>query len=182
MMNRVLAAVVLSGALGMGCASSQGQRVNDARMAEIEAREREQLAAIDARTSSHSDGIEQAGDQREQAIEAAGQPGSGAREEISEVATERDQYRNDAIGKLDKLTVRLEAAKAKTDVLGARAPTSIHQELETAQTAQKLLKQRVAELPAVDPSQWSQSKDEIERSMEVLDDRITQLNKSIGDV
>ncbi len=98
------------------------------------------------------------------------------------MVTERDQYRSNAQGKLDKLTVRLEAAKAKMDVLGARAPTSIQQDLETAQTAQKLLKQRVTELPAVDPSQWKQNKDEIERSMEVLDDRINQLNKSIGDV
>jgi hypothetical protein len=182
MRHRVLAGVVLSGVLGIGCASSQGQRVKDARIAEIEAQERDKLAAIDGRTSSRSDGIEHVGDRREEAIEASGQPGASARGELSEVATEREQYRNDAVGRLDKLTVRLEAAKAKTEVLGARAPTAVQQDLETAQTAHKLLKQRVAELGAVAPSQWGQNKDELERSMEVLGKRIDHLNEAIGDV
>ncbi|HEX5658585.1 MAG TPA: hypothetical protein VFX59_15385 [Polyangiales bacterium] len=182
MKHRVVLGVLLSSVMGLGCASSQGQRVNDARMAEIEAREREQLAAIEARTSSRSDGIEKVGDQHEQALEASDQPGADARGELAEVSTEREQYRNDATGRLDKLTVRLEAAKEKTDVLGARAPTSLHQELETAQTAHKLLKQRVSELGAVQPAQWGQNKEELERGLDLLGERIANLNKSIGDV
>ncbi len=182
MVHRVVLGVVLSGVLGLGCASSQAQRVRDARMAEIEARERDQLAAIDQRTSSRASKSEQLGEQQQEQIAASEQPGADAREEIAEVSGEREQYRIEATGRLDKLTVRLDALKAKTDVLGPNAPTSLHQDLETAQTAQKLLKQRVSELPTVEPAQWSQSRNEIESSMGTLDERIDRLNKAIGDV
>lgn len=182
MANRVVLAVALAGALGSGCASSQAEKVRDARMAEIEAKEREQLASVDARTSSHSDQIERAGEQREQNIEASNTAGADARQELNEVAMERAQYRNEAAGKLDKLSIRLDAAGQKTDVLGDRAPRSLHEELEAARTARQLLEQRVSGLEHVEPARWSDSKAEVERNMDQLRERIEHLNSTIGDV
>jgi len=179
-MNKLWLAVAL--VCGVGCAGSQAQRVQDARMAEIDEQAKAKLAAIDQRTDARASGIEQASDQQQARIENAGQPGAEARSDLSEISGERAEYRNDASGRLERLSVRLDAANEKVDVLGSRAPSSLHQDIEAARTQRQLLQQRVSEIQASDPASWSQNKESLEQGLHELDERINGLNKAIGDV
>jgi TolA-binding protein len=181
-MNKRALGVALPFVLSIGCASSQAQRVEDARMAEIEAQKKERLENIDKRTAADSDRIAQVGDRRQESIESSERPGAEARGEIAEVSAERAQYRNDVTGRLDKLEVRLKAAKGKRDVLGSRAPTSLGEDISTAMTQHGNLKQRVAELQAVEPSNWARTKAELEQGLDNLERRIENLNEAIDDV
>ncbi|HEY6877354.1 MAG TPA: hypothetical protein VI299_05010 [Polyangiales bacterium] len=168
--------------LSVGCAAGQGQRVQDARVAEIDARKDAQLAALDAQTEARSQRIEQSGDRHAQNVEAAGTPGAESRAEMVEISVERAQYENDAKGRLDRLAARLQAAHQKTKVLGNRAPTSLMEDLEAAQTQHKLLRQQIAELQATEPAAWAQRTSALNRGMDTLEQRIEGLSASIDDV
>jgi hypothetical protein len=174
--------VALAVVTGLGCAGSQAQRVQDARMAEIDEQAKAKLAAIDQRTDARGNGIEAASEQQQANIENSGRPGAEARSDLSEISGERAEYRNDAGGRLDRLSVRLDAADQKVEVLGSRAPSSLHNDIQAAKTQRKLLQQRLSEIQGSDPASWAQDKDSLEQGLNNLDTRINDLTRAIGDV
>jgi hypothetical protein len=167
--------------LAIGCASSQGEQVRDARMEQTEEQAQANSDAIDRQSEARTDAIAQTGDAREEQVAQANQPGENATETLVGVSKDRAVYQSEAQGKLDKLAIRINAAQQKIAVLGGKAPVGLKDKLQTAAQEHNLLKRDVNGLSQTPASDWETATQRIEERMGILDDRINQLTDSIED-
>lgn len=168
--------------LAIGCASSQGEQVRDARMEQTEAQAEATSDAIDTQSSARTDAIEQRSDAREASVEQANQPGENATQTLVGVDKDRAVYQSEAQAKLDKLAIRINAAQQKIAVLGGKAPVGLKDRLQTAAQEHNMLKRDITNLNQTPPSDWESATERIEQRMATLDERVSQLSESIEDV
>jgi hypothetical protein len=168
--------------LAIGCASSQGEQVRDARMEQTEAQAQANSDAIDKQSEARTDAIEEHGDAREDAVAQANKPGENATETLVGVEKDRAVYQSEAQAKLDKLAIRINAAQQKIAVLGGKAPVGLKDRLQTAAQEHNMLKRDITNLNQTPASDWESTTERIEQRMATLDDRVNQLSESIEDV
>jgi hypothetical protein len=168
--------------LGVACARGQGEKVRDARMAQIDAQAEVETKAIEEQSAARASGVDARFQAEQQAVQNANPPGEGATEDLVKIAEQRAKYKSDAQARLDKLNVRLRAEQQKIEVLGGRAPSSLQRTWQTASTEHNALLQDVSKLDQVTPDRWAATKDQLESRISSLDDRIKSLNDAIDDV
>jgi hypothetical protein len=166
----------LSALIGAACASSQGERAKQARLEEAAAQE-----------AANLDAVERQGEARRRAIEtkheaAQATPAGERRPDESAASQERALYHSEAKTRVDKLAVRLDVANQQITALGARATSSLKQELQTVLKEHTQLSRDVDELRAVHPDDWASTTELLERRIAGLDQRVSQLSDAIGDV
>jgi hypothetical protein len=167
---------------GSACASSQGERVRDARMEQAEAREASDSKVADNAGEARDEAIEQRHDNVSENLAATNPPAEGAAQDMVKVSEERMQYQSDAKTKLDKLGARLNAAREKLTVLGGRAPTALKDELGTASQQYKMLSDDVRSLDKTPASSWEATTGQVEKRMSSLGERVDDLTDKIEDV
>ena len=175
----ICAALSLAGA---ACASSQGEQVRDARMAQTEERAEANESAVESQASAREDAIDKNYDQRAENAAESNRPGADAAEEMVGVSKERAEFQSEAKENLDKLAVRIDAAHEKIDVLGGKAPTALKGELATTMQQYKMLQQDVTNLDETGASTWESTTDDIDKRIAKLDDRVEDLTEAINDV
>jgi hypothetical protein len=165
-----------------GCAESQAQQVKEARLEQVDDRSDAQRDAVNNQEGARNDAIKGAADAHENNVTAADRVDAKPTKELVGVEKDRALYQSDAQAKLDKLGVRINAAQQKLVVLGARAPTSLHTQLDTAVEEHAILKRQIDKLGDTSPDSWDHTTKSIDQQLSALDDRVTQLSDSIGKV
>ncbi|MDB4985542.1 MAG: hypothetical protein JWN04_720 [Myxococcaceae bacterium] len=182
MANHSILTLALPLALSVACAQSQGEKVRDARMEQVDAQTQANLAAVDQKYRAGGEVVQQQYNEEKHAISQAKPPAEGATEELATISKERTDYQNHAQVRLEKVQVRFEAAKQKLDILGPRAPSNLQTMLQTVQTEHHTILQDVVKLGSVSPDSWGSSKSSIEERLSDLEGRVTKLNGAIEDV
>jgi hypothetical protein len=197
MRTNALACLVLALG-GVACASSQDERVHDARSerAHHARGERDHEARserVDARTRAETktgtvehdrdSRREVVTDQHDVAKERILAPSQSAErvsnEGMADGSDERASYQSKAQARLDKLEVRIDAAKEKLTALGSRAPSKLNGELKTAAEEHHQLRQDLRTLPETPASRWQSTTDKFEHRIGSLDERVTRISDSI---
>lgn len=168
--------------LGSACASSQGEEVRDARMEQAEARAEVNEAAVEDQAAARKDMVEQSHEQHAANIEKQNAPDEEAKEELADTSKERADFRLEAKQHLDKLAVRIDAARQKLEVLGGRAPTQLRGDLATTIQQHRNLERDVVSLETTPPDNWESTTETIDERMATLDDRVEELTDAIDDV
>lgn len=169
-------------ALGAGCAANQGEKVRDAHMAQIEVQKESDLEAVDERADQGMERVDAAHERREEAIDERDPKAEGAQHTLAEVDHDRKQFRVEAQERVQKLAVRIDAAKQKIEVLGSSAPTALRTQLEDLRTKHSLAARKVSELEAVPPDQWGKNRSNVDDQLDRLDKRVDELSDAIDDV
>lgn len=164
------------------CAESQAEQVKDARMEQAEARAKVNEDNVDQASKAREKSLDRAYDSRDESIGRANQPDENAKQELNEVSKDRAMYQSQAQTRVDKLGVRINEAAQKIQVLGARAPTGLRTELQTATTEHNLLKHDIDSLSNTRTTDWEALKSDIDHRLSALDDRLKSLNDKIEDV
>jgi hypothetical protein len=164
------------------CGSSQGERVRDAHMEQIEDQTAAKQESIEKSHDNQAERIEQGYDAQKDRVAKSDAPGSDATKTLVGVSEERAKYESDARERLNKLATRIDAAQQKIQVLGPRAPTPLKTELETTAQQYNLLKTDVMNLESTPPAEWEQKKKDIDNRVSLLDDRVSKLTDKIDDV
>jgi hypothetical protein len=151
-------------------------------MKQADARAEARNEAIDDRSDVRTDAIKREHIAATDSIQAADQPGQSASKEMVNVSEDRALYQSKAEARLDKLAVRIDAAKQKMDSLGSRTPTGLRDDLKTTVQEHKQLKHDVGSLRDVPASRWESATDKVEHRLSSLDDRVTKLTNSIESV
>jgi chromosome segregation ATPase len=168
--------------LGSACASSQGERVADARMEQVEARADAKDTTVENEAAARQAVIDRGHEQASDNVASANGSSEGADQELVQVSEERAEFQSEAKEKLDKLEVRIEAAQEKLSALGGKAPTALKGELLTTIQQHKMLEQDVIDLQRTAPSSWESATDAIDERIAMLDTRVEELSDEIDDV
>ncbi|HKP59027.1 MAG TPA: hypothetical protein VJV78_20035 [Polyangiales bacterium] len=167
---------------GAGCASTQTERVRDARMEQVSENADAREKATDANATAREDSIKQQHEAAHDNIAAANPPAEGASQELVKVSEERATYQTEAKARLDKLGIRIDAASQKLSVLGTRAPTALRDELKTTSTEYQSLERDVNSLNQTPTTSWEATTARIDQRLKSLDARVTNLSDHIEDV
>jgi hypothetical protein len=167
--------------IAMGCGSSQGKEVRDARMEQVEARADETHGAVEDQKKARDEVITQQANASEHAVVGVNQKDANASGKLVDVSKDRALYQSKAQEKLDQLGVRINAAQQKLQVLGARAPTKLTTELNTVAEEHGMLKRDIAKLRDTPPPDWDRTTKQIDDRLSNLDDRVSKLSDSIDD-
>ena len=174
-------AIVLTLA-GVGCASSQAEQVKDARMAQVDENAQAVNTSIDQQADAQKSEIKSAAGERRDLIKAEDAPDKSASTQLVNVSEERATYVNKTEARLEKLGVKIDAAKQKITALGSHAPTALRDEYKTTAKEHSEIKHEVDQLNATPASSWQKLTDNIDERVSNLDDRVSKLNDAIGDV
>lgn len=160
---------------GAACASSQGEKVRDARMEQAEHNADAREKAVEHNESAREDAIERNADQ---ARDNASKP----QKELIGVSEDRAKYQSEAQAHLEKLGVRIDEAQQKLNALGARAPLALKSELATTTQQYKTLQRDVNDLSATPPDNWEATTHKVDAGLSSLDKRVSDLADDIKDV
>jgi len=136
----------------------------------------------DSTQTAREDSIEQQHDVAHAQIDSANPPAEGASQDLVKVSEERATYQSQAKARLDKVRIRLDAARQKLSVLGPRAPTALRGELETTSRQYQTLERDVTSVNQIPATSWEASTDKIDEGLKSLDERVTKLSDSIEGV
>jgi len=164
-----------------GCASTQSEEVRDARMERADERADAQENSVERREDARDESVEQRYDNKEERVEASDRPGEDGTEDLVEVSKERAQYQSEAQARVEKLGTRINTAQSKIHILGADAPLSLKNELQTAAKQYDEIKGVVSVLDQTPPSEWEHATQKLEQREEGLDARVTKLEDKIDD-
>jgi len=126
--------------------------------------------------------IDKRADSHDRSVAAENRPDEKPTRQLVGVEKDRALYRSNTQAKLDSLAVRINEAQQKLTVLGPRAPTALHTELQTAVTEHDMLKRQIERLNDTPPTDWDRTTKSIDDQLSALSDRVSQLSDSIGKV
>jgi predicted nucleic acid-binding Zn-ribbon protein len=155
--------------------------VQDARIAQADDTAHARERAVEQTAEKRGDEIDERYSSLRQAADDNGEPDADDAKKMLDMSQERAEYQSDAQEKLDKLGVRIDAAQQKLTVLGDSAPQSLQQGLHTAQQEHETLEQELASLRSVRSPGWDANKDQLEKRISDLQDRVGKLNDDIVD-
>ena len=164
------------------CAGSQGDQVKNARMEQVEANADATVNGVEHNSEAREKTLNREYDARQQNIAAANRPDEAASKDLNALSKDRAKYESQTETRVQTLGVRINEAAKKIDVLGAKAPTRLRTELNTAATEHHLLKADVDKLNNPGTADWEALKSEIDDKLSKLDSRVKDLNDAIGDV
>lgn len=154
------------------CASSQAEQVRDARMEQIDAQTVARTRVIEDRQEAREEAIERNYDSAKANVERGGQPNKEAAKDALEASEERALYQSKAVGRMETIRVRIDAARNKLPTAKLSAQEPLRRELLSSESEFQGLQQKVQNFPNAPADDWH-------RAMESLDDRITQLNERV---
>jgi hypothetical protein len=154
------------------CASSQAEQVRDARMEQIDAQTVARTRVIEDRQRAREEAIERNYDSAKANVERGPQPDKEAANDALDASEERALYQSKAVGRMDTIRVRIDAARNKLPSAKPSAQELLRRELLSSESEYQGLQQKVQNFPSAPTDDW-------ESAMESLDDRITQLNERV---
>lgn len=167
--------------LAAACAESHAEQVRDARLERVDEQADAKKEQAEQRADARDKALDQQYQAREDSVEAKGGPGSDQSEELLKLSKERSDYQSQKREQLDKLAVRIQAAQKKISVLGDRAPTKLHSELQAAQTEHQNLQNELSQLSSVRSNGWETEKKRLDDRISGLDSRVGRLSSDIDD-
>ncbi len=111
----------------------------------------------------------------------AGQPATGAREDLKQLSSDRTDYQAHARAELGKQRVRIDTSKEKLAILGAHAPVSLATDLGAAEKQHAMVSDEVAQLDGTSPDRWDSAKQRVDRDLSELDARLSQVASKIDE-
>jgi predicted nucleic acid-binding Zn-ribbon protein len=171
--------VVLCSLLGGACAGSHAEEVRDARIARVDEQADQREQAVDDRAKERGKNIDQRYDERRDAVEAKNEPGEGQSKELLDLSQERAEDQSKVQARLDKVAVKLQAARQKISVLAEHAPTQLKSSLQTANTEHDTLQQELVTLRTERSQRWESDKKVLQDRVSQLEARVDQLDKDI---
>jgi len=167
----VCAVLVLTGA---ACgASTQAQRVREARIEHIDQQTVAKTRVIEDRQQARADTISRNHDLAKANL-PKGQDNT-ATEQNLELSEDRALYESKARGRIDTIGVHLEAARKKMGAENGRAPADMRAKLEALEAVKDRMDQEVRDLPSTPDAQWPYVK-------QGVDDRLSSLNERVKDL
>jgi hypothetical protein len=166
----------------VGCAESQAQQVKEARLQQVEDRADANSDAVKDQQNARTGAIDAQANSHDRSVASANRPDEKPTRELVGVEKDRALYRSNTQAKLDTLAVRINEAQQKLTVLGPRAPTALHTELQTAVKEHDMLKRQIDGLDDTSPIDWDRTTKSIDEQLSALGDRVSQLSDSIGKV
>jgi predicted nucleic acid-binding Zn-ribbon protein len=118
---------------------------------------------------------------QKEAVTANDNPSAERSADMLKLAKVRSEYQVKTRAELDKLNVRILAAEEKTNVLGAKTPAPIRQELKVISKEQATLQEQLAEMTEAAPANWEANKSKMDDRISALDSRISKVTSQIDD-
>lgn len=163
----------------VGCAGSHPQEVRDARIERIEAQTDAKQERAEDRAERRQQVVDQRYEARRERVDEANRPGEDAQEALLELSKDRTDFRSHIQTRMEKLAARINAERQKIQVLGDRAPTPTHSELQTVVEQYDLLKHDVLQLDATPDTGWEAARNDIQRRADLLDERVSKLDDAV---
>jgi len=162
--------VCLSGA---ACgASSQAEQVRDARMEQIDEQTVARTRVIEDRQEAREEAIERNYDSAKANVDRDKRPDKDRAMDMLDLSEDRALYQSKAVGRMETIRVRIDAARSKLGTVPATQQESLQRELEAVEKEYQHRDQEVQSFPMTPATNW-------EDNMEALDDRITNLNTHV---
>lgn len=177
-LNQTYAVLLLLGA----CAGSHEEQVQDARIKRVEETSDARASAVENQADQSKKAVDQSYDAQRKAEEHSKTAGSEQSAKLTDLAKDRADYQTETQTKLDKIAVRIQEAQQKVNVLGARAPTQLRTDVQTAAEQHRTLQQDLSNMENVQPQSWEPSKDRLDERISQLQDRVSKLDNEIDDV
>lgn len=162
---------------GSACgASTQAERVRNAR-----------IETIDTQTVAKTRAIEEQQEAREAAIQQhhdlakanAAKTSGGTSDAALNMAEERALYQSNARGRVETIGVRIEAARKKLGAMNGKAPMDMRAQLDALQSVHERMQMEVDSLQTTPEAQWRSTKQAVDDRLTQLDERVKTLTNAI---
>jgi hypothetical protein len=160
---------------GAACgASSQAEQVRDARMEQIDAQTVARTRVVEDRQEKREDAIEKNYDSAKANVDDSPRSSKDkdAAKDMLEVSEDRALFQSKAVGRMETIRVRIDAARKKLAVVPAAQQEPMRNELKAIDTEYQRMQQEVQAFPNAPAENW-------EKNMEGVDSRITHLNTRV---
>jgi hypothetical protein len=174
----LLAAVPM---LCVACAGSQANSATGHQLARIEKNADMQMDSVDKRTSKRQAKVDKEFEAQKAAVSDSNMPNAERSEAMLDMSKDRSDYQVQTRAELDKLGVRIKAARDKMQVLGDKTPDPVRQELTNISTVQSTLQEQLAEMNEAAQDQWEATKSTMDNRISELDSRISDVDSQIED-
>lgn len=163
---------------GTACgASTQAQRVREARIENIDQQTVAKTRAIEDKQQARQNVIE-----RNHDLAKANLPkdqDNATSEQNLALSEDRALYESKARGRIDTIGVHLEAARKKVGAQNGRAPEDMRAKLEALEAVKDRLDQEVRDLPSTPDAKWQYEKQAVDSRLTSLNERVKDLTKQI---
>jgi hypothetical protein len=164
---------------GGACAESHAEQVRDARLSQADDHAKVREHTVEQQAKERDEVIKDRYDSLRQAAAQSDEPDADETENLLKLSQDRAQYQSKAQEQLDKLSVRIDAAQQKINVLGGRAPLALTTDLKTARQEHQTLEQEFIALRSVRSPNWESNKDRLEQRLSKLEGRVSRLSDDI---
>jgi len=157
---------------GAACASSQADQVRDARMEQIDEQTVARTRVIEDRQEAREEAIERNYDSAKTNVDREKRPDKDKALDMLDVSEDRALYQSKAVGRMETIRVRIDAARSKLSTVPAAQQEPLQRDLAALETEYQQREQEVQSFPMTPATNW-------EDNMEALDERITNLNTHV---
>ena len=159
---------------GSACASSQADQVRDARMEQIDTQTVARTRVVEDRQEARENAIEQNYDSAKTNVDHSGRQGDDkdAAHDMLNVSEERALFQSKAVGRLETIRVRIDAARKKLGVGESTTKEPLQHELAAVEQDYQHMQHEVQAFANAPSDNW-------ESNMEALDARLTHLNTRV---
>lgn len=164
------------------CAGSHSERVRDTRLERIDDHEEAKLDKVEQRAQERTEMVDEDFNAEQEAIADSDMPSADRSADMLDDAKSRSEYQVQTRAELDKLEVRIQAAEQKADVLGARVPEPLREELHLIAQEQVDLSSELSQMGEAAPAHWQSNKSKLDERISKLDDRVGDVTDMIDNV
>lgn len=164
---------------GAGCgASTQAQRVREARIENIDQQTMAKTRAIEDRQEAREEVIERNHDLAKANLPKSSDAATPSEQSLA-LSEERALYESKARGRIDTIGVRLEAARKKIGAENGRAPADMRAKVDALEAVKDRMDQEVRDLPSTPDAKWANVKQGVDARLNGLNDRVKDLTQQI---
>lgn len=164
---------------GVACAGSQAKQARDARMEQIDAQTVARTRLVEARQRARDDAIERRYGAAKSAVEGGSQLDKDAQQDTLEASRERARYQSRAVGRIETIRVRMDAARKKLAGLRLNVQEPLRRELLSGVSEYQALQQAAQRFPDVPLADLDAAKAYLEERLTHLNARVKALTTAI---
>ncbi len=159
--------VALSAATG--CASDPNKEVKTAQAEEATEMRKARVDGAEDRKDAKVDNAEARKDREEKRAEVLPTGTQDRVDAQANMRAERDKYVARATARYQKSDARIDAARRKVDIAGAKASPSVRDRIRTADTQKSLVKGEMDQLTSVSDDHWKASTEKLDKHLDDLE-------------
>ena len=156
-------------AAATGCASDPNKEVKTAQADEATEMRKARVEGAEERKDAKIDSVEDRNKREDKRAEGLPAGTDKRVEAQSDMRAERDKYLARSVARLEKSEARIDAARRKVDIAGAKASPSVRDRIRTADTQKSLVKGELDQLRTVSDDRWKASTENLDKHLDDLE-------------